>query len=323
MLLLLYTEKNISFIRGRPDAAARGEIPFMYKTEDSPSCQKQGYLQGDFRLFHIREKLPRTYEYHYHDFLKIVFFLEGNVNYIIEGRSYPLCPGDIVLVDRGQIHRPQVSQAALYERLILYLSPDFLDRFSESGSYLGRCFSTAAYRHSNVLRLKDEVRRPALNLLMRLEQSQNWQDEEFAGPLYSRLLCLEFLVELNRASADANAQFLPTGTLDYRVSGLISYINDHLSEDLNIRCLSSVICVSPYHMMRLFKEETGYTIGNYITEKRLLKARSLLSEGAGATQACFLCGFNNYSTFLRAYKHHFNELPKHTGRTLKQASDTL
>ena len=82
----------------------------------------------------------------------------------------------------------------------------------------------------------------------------------------SRLLCLEFLVELNRASMDDKAQYLPTGVLNYRVSGLISYINEHLDEDLSIGTLSSLSCISPYHMMRIFKEETGCTIGNYITE---------------------------------------------------------
>ena len=161
-----------------------------------------------------------------------------------------------------------------------------------------------------MLRLKDEARHLTISLLKKLEHAQNWQEEEFAGPLYCRLLGLQFLVELNRVSLDDNAQYLPNGALNYRVSGLLSYINEHLCEDLSIRSLSALNCVSPYHMMRIFKEETGYTIGNYITEKRLLKARNLLAEGTGATQACYLSGFNNYSTFLRAYKQHFGELPK-------------
>ena len=282
----------------------------MYINSDPSATPKQGFLQGEFRLFHIKDKVQRAYEPHYHDFLKIVVLLEGNVTYIIEGRSYSLRPGDIVLVDRGQIHCPQVDASSPYERLILYLSPDFLDRYREGASSLDSCFSTAAYRHSNVLRLKDEARHLTISLLKKLEHAQNWQEEEFAGPLYCRLLCLQFLVELNRVSLDDKAQYLPNGALNYRVSGLISYINEHLCEDLSIRSLSALNCVSPYHMMRIFKEETGYTIGNYITEKRLLKARSLLAEGTGATQACYLSGFNNYSTFLRAYKQHFGELPK-------------
>lgn len=207
----------------------------MYISDSSPDTQKQGYLEGDFHLFHIKDRLQRTYDFHYHDFLKILVHLEGNVIYTIEGRSYSLCPGDIVLVDRGQIHRPQVDFASPYERLVLYLSPDFLERYGEHGASLDSCFSTAAYRHSNVLRLKEEIRHPMLSLLRRLERAQNWQEEEFAGPLYCRLLCLEFLVELGRASMDANAQYIPTGTLNYHVSGLISYINGHLDQDLRDR----------------------------------------------------------------------------------------
>ena len=105
-------------------------------------------------------------------------------------------------------------------------------------------------------------------------------------------------------------RYLPTGVLNYRVSGLISYINEHLDEDLSIGTLSSLSCISPYHMMRIFKEETGCTIGNYITEKRLIYARDLLGEGVNATDACFRSGFSHYSTFLRAYKNHFHQLPK-------------
>ena len=72
----------------------------MYISDSSPDTQKQGYLEGDFHLFHIKDRLQRTYNFHYHDFLKILVHLEGNVIYTIEGRSYSLCPGDIVLVDR-------------------------------------------------------------------------------------------------------------------------------------------------------------------------------------------------------------------------------
>ena len=72
---------------------------------------------------------------------------------------------------------------------------------------------------------------------------------------------------------NSHASYLHTGALNYQVSGLIAYINDHLEEDLSIPLLSRECCLSPYHMMRLFKEETGCTIGSYITQKRLSLAR--------------------------------------------------
>lgn len=44
----------------------------MYINSDPSATPKQGFLQGEFRLFHIKDKVQRAYEPHYHDFLKIV-----------------------------------------------------------------------------------------------------------------------------------------------------------------------------------------------------------------------------------------------------------
>ena len=90
----------------------------------------------------------------------------------------------------------------------------------------------------------------------------------------------------------------------------MAHINNHLEEDLSIPALASVCSLSPYHMMRVFKEETGFTIGSYITEKRLARARELLALGVNATTACYQCGFQNYSTFLRACKLRYVQLQK-------------
>ena len=65
---------------------------------------KTGYLNESFRLFHLRDQVSREFSFHYHDFYKIVVFLEGKADYHIEGRTYPLAPWDILLVDRYAIH---------------------------------------------------------------------------------------------------------------------------------------------------------------------------------------------------------------------------
>ena len=270
----------------------------------------RGYLHEDFRLFHLKDLGKGPYEYHYHDFLKIMILIEGKVRYTIEGRSYDLAPWDIVLVDRGQIHRPDPDPRIPYERILLYLSPVFLSPSKGEENDLSLCFRTAQYRHSQALRFHEKERLPLISLINQLEQAQTTEKGAFASSLLSRLLCLEFLIRLNRACLTPAASYLTTGALDYRISGLLSYISDHLDEPLSISHLSAVCSLSPYHMMRVFKEATGFTIGNYITQKRLAKARELLSLGVNATTACYQCGFQNYSTFLRAYKRRYKSLPK-------------
>lgn len=270
----------------------------------------RGYLNEDFRFFHLTDTIKTPCEYHHHDFLKILILLSPKASYSIEGRSYRLIPWDIVLVDRGQLHRPEPDPSCPYERLILYLSPSFLEAYNSSGTDLAQCFHTAGYRHSQVLRFGEEERRPLSSLLSQLEDASIRKKDDFGASLLSRLLCLEFLIRLNRACLSSTDSYLTTGSLDYRISSLMTYINRHLSEDLSIPSLACECSLSPYHMMRTFKKETGFTIGNYITEKRLSRARELLSSGVSATDACYQCGFQNYSAFLKAYKRRYSQLPR-------------
>lgn len=273
------------------------------------AAPKQGYLTADYRLFHLSDCGRGDFEPHYHDFCKILLFLGGAADYMVEGRTYALQPGDIVLVNRGEIHCPHVADASHYERVILYLSPAFLKEHSLPDP-LDQCFHTARYRHSSVLRPEPADRERFTGLLRRLERALD-RPEEFAGPLYGQILLLEFLIELNRAVLGGQAAYLHTGAMDYRVSGLISYINSHLGDELSISLLSAECRLSPYHMMRLFKEETGCTVGGYISKKRLALADQLILSGRfSATEACFEAGFSNYSTFLRAYKQLFGTTPR-------------
>ena len=164
---------------------------------NSPSTL-QGYLLEDFRLFHLKDLTSRTYSFHHHDFLKIMILLSGNVTYVVEGRSYPLAPWDMVLVDRGQVHRPVVDTAHPYERILLYLSPTFLETYSTKEAPLTRCFETAQYRHSQVLRLSLFLKKraplppppptlaPFKVLLQKLETNTNFRNDDFAAPLLAK-----------------------------------------------------------------------------------------------------------------------------------------
>ena len=106
---------------------------------------KKGYLSSDFRVFHLHDEKLRTIPFHYHDFHKIILFLGGDVDYIIEGNSYHLQPDDIVFVSAGEIHRPVFSgdgEKTPYERIVIYIAPDFLQRLDERAK-LAKCFAAA------------------------------------------------------------------------------------------------------------------------------------------------------------------------------------
>ena len=281
------------------------EVGFM-----SLSYTKRGYLNSDFRIFHLTDNVSREFDYHYHDFHKITIFIRGKVKYVVEGKSYDLSPYDIVLVNRGELHRIVVSDKETYERIIVYISPSFIEAYQTESSDLSLCFKKAQEEHSSVLRIQSMEKSALLQTTLRLERS--FDDSEFAGDLYRQVLFLEFMIQLNRAALKNNLEFLDAPTYNPKVTHLIQYINDHLSDPLDMDTLASELYISKYHMMRLFKTETSSTIGSYINQKRLLTARDLILQGVSVTDACFQSGFKDYSTFSRAYKKEFKVSPRNT-----------
>lgn len=275
---------------------------------------KKGYLNSEFRLFHLTDQETREVKYHYHDFDKITIFIKGHVIYTIEGKSYELSPYDIVLVRHNDIHRLVVDNSQIYERIIVYISPNFMNAYKTDSYDLSYCFQKAEEEHSNVLRNPSLKNSSLFQSITRLEKS--FSDDGYASDLYRQVLFLEFMIHLNRAARKNRLEFIDTDNCNTKILDILQYINENLNHDLNIDILSDHFYISKYYMMRLFKQETGYTLGHYISQKRLLLAKELILTGVSGTQACFDCGFKDYSTFSRAYKKFFHESPRETGTLL-------
>lgn len=279
----------------------------LFNDKRDEDCEKRGYLFEEFRLFHLTDPVTAPISYHYHDFHKILFFLRGESGYSVEGASYELAPGDVVLIPRYSIHRPELRPGASYERVILYLSPELFTDSLCSQEHLDRVFQGASDSRSYVLRLPRNRQAELLEVLSRLETA--CRESGFADGLLRRLILLELLILLNRVSTLPESRRLPASIKNAAVLSIMQFIHDNTDSDLTIDGLASRFYMSRSHMMRLFKRETGYTIGGYINEKRLLMARQLLDQGLSVTECCYRCGFKNYDAFLRAYKKSFGETP--------------
>lgn len=264
--------------------------------------EKTGYLEQDFRLFHIKDQTKREFSYHYHDFHKVIIFLSGKAAYHIEGKSYYLKPWDILLVNRHAIHKPEIDFSVPYERFVLWISDDI------KSTELLRCFQKAIDRSYNLIRLDSDTQEKLKQLLYELEAAL--KDEKFGSELLGSALFTQFMVYVNRIFLEKQYIYdARSYSSDSQIEELLRYINHNLTEDLSIETLARKYYLSKYHMMRKFKEETGYTIHNYIISKRLLLARTKISEGTPILKAAQLSGFSDYTTFSRAYKKQFGTAP--------------
>ena len=264
--------------------------------------EKTGYLEQDFRLFHIKDQTKRDFSYHYHDFHKVIIFLSGKAAYHIEGKSYYLKPWDILLVNRHAIHKPEIDFSVPYERFVLWIRDDI------KSTELLRCFQKAIDRSYNLIRLDSDTQEKLKQLLYELEAAL--KDEKFGSKLLGSALFTQFMVYVNRIFLEKQYIYdTRSYSSDSQIEELLRYINHNLTEDLSIETLARKYYLSKYHMMRKFKEETGYTTHNYIISKRLLLARTKISEGTPILKAAQLSGFSDYTNFSRAYKKQFGTAP--------------
>lgn len=266
------------------------------------NLEKTGYLKEDFRLFHINDQTKKDFSYHYHDFHKIIVFISGKVTYHIEGKAYHLKPRDILLVSQGAIHKPEIDPSVPYERYIFWIRDDL------SCQELNTCFQKANDRSFNLVRADSALQERLKDLLPEIEQTL--QNKHFGDTVLRNALFTQFMIYINRIFLrTSSSPDEKTYSSDTQVEQLLKYINRNLSENLSIDQLANRFFFSKYHMMRKFKNETGYTIHNYITSKRLLMARSLISQGMPVMKVAQASGFHDYTTFVRAYKKQFGKAP--------------
>ena len=266
------------------------------------NLEKTGYLKEDFRLFHINDQTKKDFSYHYHDFHKIIVFISGKVTYHIEGKAYHLKPRDILLVSQGAIHKPEIDPSVPYERYIFWIRDDL------SCQELNTCFQKANVRSFNLVRADSALQERLKDLLPEIEQPL--QNKHFGDTVLRNALFTQFMIYINRIFLrTSSSPDKKTYSSDTQVEQLLKYINRNLSENLSIDQLANRFFFSKYHMMRKFKNETGYTIHNYITSKRLLMARSLISQGMPVMKAAQASGFHDNTTFVLAYKKQFGKAP--------------
>ncbi len=271
------------------------------------SYSQEGYLKEDYHVFHLRDTAGQERDFHFHDFDKIVILLSGRVDYMVERASFSLRPWDILLVGHHVIHKALIDQSQPYERVILYLDRQYVERAMPNVG-LRDCFERAD-RLSRYLLTPDQAERETLaKLLAALDREA--ADSQFGAGALRDTLVLQLLIAVNRMSLRGAAQEeIPSPQYDPKIAQTLSYINENLSRPLTVEALAERVYLSKYHFMRLFKAQTGSTVHAYVRQRRLLYAAQLIRRGVSVNKAAADSGFEEYSTFFRAFRECFGVSP--------------
>ena len=224
---------------------------------------------------------------HCHGNYELYYLVRGEGTYIIEDVAYPLRPHTLLFIRPHEYHCVRLKEGCAYERYVINFDREILPPLE--GEYLPlseriSCLYDASSQDSQL---------PALLLRMRALGEKNLDMRRL---LLAQMLLLLSSPEGEREIASAP---LPEEALGARV---LRYLNENLCAPISLDTLAAQFFVSKFHLCRAFKARNGITVMEYLTRKRILLAKQLISEGESASGVAYRVGFADYSTFFRAYR---------------------
>jgi len=270
------------------------------------------YQEVEMTSLYVNTHRDITYSYeamslHSHAFYEILCCRSTcGAEYLVGSHRYSLQKGDIILV------RPGVSHCAIlpnpltipYERDIIWLSEAFLNSFQKLLDLPPVSFETDLSTY--LIRTADTPLEYLCDMIhsgvLEEEKKQSfWQTNVIGNTI-------QFISLLRRAYNSQTAQSLKAETPDL-LDQIIAYIENHFYERLIMNEVARHFYVSERTISALFSRRLGTTFNHFLTQRRLIAAKSMIQEEKPMDIVAERAGFTNYSTFYRAFRKEFGISP--------------
>lgn len=243
---------------------------------------------------------PNNFRLHTHARAEIYYFIRGGGIFHIEGSAYPLETGDLLVMQPAESHYIELDCTQPYERKMLHFDLALLRAVDPKGVLLAPILDRPPGKQNLYKAFQFRGGSP-----------EHYFDTMLCGETDSRVSVFAGLVPLLyelcsiRDKQAAEPELAPD-TLAYRI---LRYLNENLTKPITLQDVCREFYISRSQLCRIFREAAGVTVKHYLTVKRLVYARQRIEAGEPATHAYLQCGFNDYSSFYRAYVKYFGVAP--------------
>ena len=257
--------------------------------------QKISELKNDNLIYnHIvyDNEYERHLAKHSHSLVEIIYVVKGEIAYTIEDKRFIARTGDLILIKPYSYHFFSITNQQDYEKIgILFNASDIDigDVTAPNNFLLLPC---------NEGRIHDIFGKVDFYF-------HNCPENVFTKLLLA--LAQEILINIQMFhTTDIVTSHKIMHPLIERA---INYINVNLFNFNTVKELSNALSVSEGYLKALFTEQLKIPPKKYITEKKMLLAKSMITSGTPPTQAALQCGYTNYVTFYRLYMKLFDVNP--------------
>lgn len=260
------------------------------------------------------DEVVRDQEYsmamkHFHDTYELYFLLEGERYYFIEKETYHVKTGDVVLINRQQVHKTSQAGSRRHDRILLQLNGKVLEPWLKgAGLYtLEKMFGD----YYGVARLTEPEWVEMKELLLGIGEELSHRKERYE--IMVRLKLFQILLMVYRSRKKSVLKEMPPTVQTAKhgkVHEVAEYLTFHCETGESLEELAKRFFISKSYLSRIFREVTGFSVNEYRNLARVRKARELLANsGYSITEISEILGFESVTYFERVFKKHADLTP--------------
>ncbi|WP_119328153.1 AraC family transcriptional regulator [Cysteiniphilum halobium] len=107
-------------------------------------------------------------------------------------------------------------------------------------------------------------------------------------------------------ASTADNPHLLTASNHPKLLKVIEYISTHLGEHLDLPLLAELVYITPRHLSRIFKAETGLSFSDWTSHYKMLMALTILPVKKSTTLVAQELGYDSDSAFIYMFKKRMN-----------------
>ena len=113
---------------------------------------------------------------------------------------------------------------------------------------------------------------------------------------------LSFIHDMTKKLNLKKKQNLPISPSQKKVNDIIAFLQDHLSENINIPEISAHFYLNPDYLARLFKSHMHISIDRYISLQKISAAEGMLRNGCTVSEVQEALGYSSYAYFFKNFQ---------------------
>lgn len=261
-------------------------------------------IENNNRIFKINELPYLELKYstiffecpqkHYHNMICLIGLKKGSAKFIINEKEVLLKKDKIVIINPNEVHY-SISDEKNKDYYVIYINRDWY-----------KILQNQIFESEEIIALPNiiddvNIKEDFFKLFDFLYKNNDVLEKE--------MNLLDFLKTVFNLYIDKN-QFIKIKEQTKIAKDFKQYIEENISSKLTLTSISKELNISAFHIIRVCNQDFGLSANAYIVNKRVHRAKKLISEGVEISQAALEVGFYDQSHLTNVFKKVFAMTPK-------------